>query len=410
MAISINTVYQRVLAIANKEQNGYLTPQEFNVFANQAQQEIFEQYFYDINQFNRVKGNSTEYGDMLNVLDEKIMPFQRLQKSAISQHSSAPYAATFGSSLVTNGTFDSDITNWTAGTTSDENGGSQGYDSSSQSIKLINDGANNVFKSKQTLTTVAGTLYRVKAFIDASSLNASGNNAASTANVVFNGQPSNLIQAGFSETIEFYHVSYTTNPELHLVITGTGNSGATDFALFDNIEVQEVSGNKVSIFPSVSYSGVVNDIYMLGTVIYTDTNGNIKEVDKILPKDFIYINSSPLTKPTLLHPVCVVEESHQIKFADGHSYNLSIYPSSISSGELSVNYIVKPGRCYWGYNIVNEKPLFDPNKTNNFELHDSESNTLVTRILELAGISMQKPQLQNSAIAKDNKEIQQQKA
>ena len=38
--ININTVYQKVLAIINKENRGYLTPQEFNLFANQAQAEI----------------------------------------------------------------------------------------------------------------------------------------------------------------------------------------------------------------------------------------------------------------------------------------------------------------------------------------------------------------------------------
>ena len=48
MAINIDTIYQRVLAIANKEQRGYITPQEFNLFADQAQMEIFEQYFYDL--------------------------------------------------------------------------------------------------------------------------------------------------------------------------------------------------------------------------------------------------------------------------------------------------------------------------------------------------------------------------
>ena len=30
--ISIDTVYQKVLAVANKEQRGYITPQEFNLF------------------------------------------------------------------------------------------------------------------------------------------------------------------------------------------------------------------------------------------------------------------------------------------------------------------------------------------------------------------------------------------
>ena len=76
MAVSINTVYQRVLGILNKEQRGYVTPQEFNLFANQAQMDLFEQYFYDINQFGRVPGNSTAFSDMLDILNEKINIFQ----------------------------------------------------------------------------------------------------------------------------------------------------------------------------------------------------------------------------------------------------------------------------------------------------------------------------------------------
>ena len=76
MSVSVNTVYQRVLAILNKEQRGYVTPQEFNLFANQAQMDIFEQYFYDINQFGRMHGNDTEFSDMLNILNEKIDIFE----------------------------------------------------------------------------------------------------------------------------------------------------------------------------------------------------------------------------------------------------------------------------------------------------------------------------------------------
>jgi len=76
MAISIDTVYQRVLAFANKEQRGYITPQEFNLFANQAQMEIFEQYFYDLNQFARVPGNDTIYADVDEMLEEKIQIFE----------------------------------------------------------------------------------------------------------------------------------------------------------------------------------------------------------------------------------------------------------------------------------------------------------------------------------------------
>jgi len=76
MAVSIDTVYQTVLALANKEQRGYITPQEFNLFANQAQKEIFEQYFYELNQFARAPGNSSEYSDITDNINEKIAVFE----------------------------------------------------------------------------------------------------------------------------------------------------------------------------------------------------------------------------------------------------------------------------------------------------------------------------------------------
>ena len=91
MAISINTVYQRVLAILNKEQRGYLTPVEFNLFANQAQLDIFEQYFYDLNQFSRLPGNSTEYSDMVDILEEKISAFEKTaQPTRSNNHFNEP--------------------------------------------------------------------------------------------------------------------------------------------------------------------------------------------------------------------------------------------------------------------------------------------------------------------------------
>jgi len=70
--VNIDTVYQRVLALANKEQRGYITPQEFNLFANQAQMDIFEQYFYDISGRERIPGSNTSYADISTLLEEKI--------------------------------------------------------------------------------------------------------------------------------------------------------------------------------------------------------------------------------------------------------------------------------------------------------------------------------------------------
>jgi hypothetical protein len=81
MSVNVNTVYQRVLAITNKEQRGYITPQEFNYLANQAQLDIFEQYFYDINQFSRIPGNDTEYSDMLDILEKKLSLFEKTNQT-----------------------------------------------------------------------------------------------------------------------------------------------------------------------------------------------------------------------------------------------------------------------------------------------------------------------------------------
>ena len=75
--VSVDTVYQRVLVLANKEQRGYITPQEFNLYADYAQMSIFEQYFYDLNQFSRIPGNNTAYADMTNLLEEKISFFEK---------------------------------------------------------------------------------------------------------------------------------------------------------------------------------------------------------------------------------------------------------------------------------------------------------------------------------------------
>ena len=81
MAISIDRVYQKVLALANKEQRGYITPQEFNLFADHAQMDIFEQYFYDLEKSTRSIPSSTEFADETTNLDEKMSLFERYSVS-----------------------------------------------------------------------------------------------------------------------------------------------------------------------------------------------------------------------------------------------------------------------------------------------------------------------------------------
>ena len=45
----INSVRNTVLAILNKNNYGYISPQDFNLYAKQAQLDLFEDYFYQYN-------------------------------------------------------------------------------------------------------------------------------------------------------------------------------------------------------------------------------------------------------------------------------------------------------------------------------------------------------------------------
>jgi len=87
MAINIDTVYQRVLAISNKEQRGYITPLEFNLMANQAQLDIFNQYFYDLGQFNRLPKYDMEYSDSVAFIEEKMSIFKQYNQNVIASAS-----------------------------------------------------------------------------------------------------------------------------------------------------------------------------------------------------------------------------------------------------------------------------------------------------------------------------------
>ena len=74
----INNVRNTVLAIINKNNYGYLSPQDFNLYAQQAQMDMFEDYFYQYNQYiNRenIRQSGTGYADIVKGLEEVIDSF-----------------------------------------------------------------------------------------------------------------------------------------------------------------------------------------------------------------------------------------------------------------------------------------------------------------------------------------------
>tara|TARA_R100000664_G_C2750490_1_gene137818 strand:- start:1205 stop:2185 length:981 start_codon:yes stop_codon:yes gene_type:complete len=78
----INEVYNTVLAVLNKNNYGYLSPGDFNLFAKQAQLDVFEDFFYSYNyQLNKenARVSGTGYADIRKSIEEDISIFSAFQ-------------------------------------------------------------------------------------------------------------------------------------------------------------------------------------------------------------------------------------------------------------------------------------------------------------------------------------------
>jgi hypothetical protein len=74
----INSVRNTVLAILNKNNYGYISPSDFNLFAKQAQIEIFEEYFSGYNDLvnkENARQSGTDYANQKKALEEAIELF-----------------------------------------------------------------------------------------------------------------------------------------------------------------------------------------------------------------------------------------------------------------------------------------------------------------------------------------------
>jgi len=113
MAINVNTVYTTVLSILNKEQRGYLTPDEFNKIGTQVQLEIFEKFFEDYNQYIRMPKTDVEFASRMDRIRQEFQVFEKLAAAsavATNEYSEPTDLHRFGSAF------------WTVGTTRPEIG------------------------------------------------------------------------------------------------------------------------------------------------------------------------------------------------------------------------------------------------------------------------------------------------
>jgi len=74
----IDEIRSTVLYILNKDNNGYVSPEQFNLYARQAQLSIFEQYFHDFSLANNKMNNHTHtsgHSDIPKRMEEVINSF-----------------------------------------------------------------------------------------------------------------------------------------------------------------------------------------------------------------------------------------------------------------------------------------------------------------------------------------------
>lgn len=126
-----------------------------------------------------------------------------------------------------------------------------------------------------------------------------------------------------------------------------------------------------------------NDFYRLGSVIYKDS----KEVQLSQRNELLYINSSPLIKPTTTYPIYLFEEN-----------KLYVYPSTITS-DIKVSYVRKPSDVMWNFIIPQGQNYYQYSAVNSvdFQLTKNEQSNIILKILLYSGIVIRDPQVINIA-------------
>ncbi len=387
MAINVNTVYNTVLSILNKEQRGYITPDEFNKLATQVQLEIFENYFEDMNQQLRVPQTTNEYANRQKNVDDCISIFKTIANPTLvdvgnvlslnvtnggTGYSNAIGVATIGGSG-TNLTVDTTIaiptfTLTTAGT---------GY-SVATNVATTGGGGTGLTVD---ITSVSAT-----GQIQGIRINSSGLGYAAAAVITI---------TGGSGTAEITLTTLSNGVISSLAV----NNGGSGYVVGDNITVN--AGNvdataQVASINEVAYFLPPSNLHRIGTVIYKDE----KEIERVERNDLLQINMSNLTKPTTTYPLYLYEQATQgLNGNNTGQSHIYVYPTSIqTASDISISYIRKPADVNWGFIIGSlGQYIYDSSTSTQFELLNTEQNEVILRILTYAGVVIKDPQIVQAA-------------
>lgn len=102
--------------------------------------------------------------------------------------------------------------------------------------------------------------------------------------------------------------------------------------------------------------------------------------------------SSSIVRPTKRYPICVLYNDH-IKF----------YPKNLAG--VTLTYLRQPSAPKWAFTIVNNREVYDPNNSVDFEFPDDVHNEICVKILSYFGIRLREGELIQYAENKAEKGI-----
>ena len=381
MAIDIDNVYQQVLAISNKDKRGYITPQEFNIFARKAQLDIFETTFHNFRTANE-NPRSAMIGDTIDMLEEKLSLFRVV-----------------GTDVSTDGVWNNgtDKIHWlenvyipqktikVAVTVKKAWVGTDNHDGCFLKLTYYNEGKGSLAKGFYGYTYYfnnQGT--EVPNGLVNNSTPASHIRLAQSADGTAASLAAEIGRA--VNDLSPYHTAYVAANSATIIFS---YKQPYDFETNTTASTQMIGGGVGDVTTLFSNPGIIaNTAY--DPVYY----------EKVNRSDFQSITMGAKTRPRATMPV----------YCRVNATTLEFNPKSTVGAKA--DYIRKPDDPNWTYVVINGKALFNSSDTSkqDFQLHASEEGTLVNKILELAGVSIGDPNLsevalRNEAIkeAKENK-------
>lgn len=154
---------------------------------------------------------------------------------------------------------------------------------------------------------------------------------------------------------------------------------------------------------------VPTNLHRFGSAFLTRAVGE-PEIQIVSEREYHEQNLSPLTKPTLNHPIAIYRED-----------KLHLYPelSNPAAGDIKFSYMRKPADVVWAYGVDTTTGAFIWDGTPgfsltpviggasvNFEISDSQQTEVIISILKYAGVVIRDPQIVQAA----SQELAQQEA